>query len=103
MKYSSKNETIMQQYYSTINERDRRRYAALEVLKLGYGGKTYIMKLFSCSNHTIDRGIAEVESNDNLTSIRKAGGGRKKKVDSMPELNDAFLNILKHNTAGSPN
>ena len=69
----------MLKYYSTLNEKDRRRYAAIEALKLGYGGKSYIMNLFSCSNHTIDRGILELETEDVGESIRKPGGGRKKK------------------------
>ena len=29
----------MQRYYQSLSEKDRRRYAAVEALKLGWGGK----------------------------------------------------------------
>ena len=38
-RYSVIIETQMQKLYNTLNEKDKRRYAAVEVLKLGYGGK----------------------------------------------------------------
>jgi len=82
MIYSLKVENMMKNLYSSLNEKDRRCYAALEVSKLGYGGKQYIMDLFSCSHHTIDRGLWELEHEGESFSerIRKKGGGRKKKA-----------------------
>ena len=35
-------EQLMRKYYSTLSEKDRRRYAAIEAKKLGHGGITYI-------------------------------------------------------------
>jgi len=35
-------EAQMQRYYQSLSEKDRRRYAAIEVIKLGYGGQVYI-------------------------------------------------------------
>ena len=35
-------EQVMQQFYTTLFEKDRRRYAAVEASKLGHGGVTYI-------------------------------------------------------------
>jgi hypothetical protein len=82
MSYSLKIENTMLKVYTNLNEKDRRRYAAIEALKLGHGGKQYIMNLFSCSHHRINRGLWELDHEEGHTSnrIRKKGGGRKKKA-----------------------
>ena len=51
--YPSKVEQQMQQFYHSLSEKDRRRYAAIEALKLGWGGITYISQLFGCDYYTI--------------------------------------------------
>lgn len=43
--YSSKIEQQMQRLYSSLNEKDRRRYAAIESMKLGWGGMSYVSNL----------------------------------------------------------
>ena len=35
----------MRDFYDSLSEKDRRRYAAIEAEKLGYGGASYIRKL----------------------------------------------------------
>ncbi len=40
--YPAPIEAQMQQYYQSLSEKDRRRYAAIEAVKLGYGGQVYI-------------------------------------------------------------
>lgn len=74
--YSAKVERQMKRLFQSLNERDRRRYAAVEVEKLEHGGLEYIAKLFACDPKTIRRGIAELESEDSLASARqrKKGG-----------------------------
>ena len=47
--------------YCSLSEKDRRRYAAVEASKLGYGGTTYIADLFDCDPDTIRQGLADVE------------------------------------------
>lgn len=81
MNYSLDIENMMIKLYKNLNERERRLYAAVEVEKLGYGGKQYLMNLFSCSHHTIDRGLWELKNEEETLKgrIRKKGGGRKKK------------------------
>ena len=81
MSYSLEIENTMLKVYTNLNEKDRRRYVAVEALKLGYGGKQYIMNLFSCSHHRINRGLWELDHEEENISdrIRKKGGGRKKK------------------------
>ena len=52
----------MKSFYRSLNERDRRHYAAIEALKLGHGGVDYISQVLKCDQKTISKGIAELES-----------------------------------------
>ena len=102
--YSSDVEQQMQRYYQSLSEKDRRRYAAIEAIKLGYGGVSYIGALLGCHAHTIRRGIAELQSEQAMSKerIRQPGGGRKRALDSIEGLSDAFLRVIEAHTAGSP-
>jgi len=58
--YSSTIEEGMQLFAATLNERDLRRYAAVEALKLGHGGIGYISQLLNIDPQTISKGIEEL-------------------------------------------
>jgi hypothetical protein len=58
-------EESMKVFYNSLNERDRRRYAAIEAIKLGHGGIEYISKILSIDPKTIKKGIEEVKKNFN--------------------------------------
>lgn len=90
--------------YSLYSEKDRRLYAAAEALKLGYGGITYISELFKCDRKTISKGIYELEHPELIEKnrIRKEGGGRKTVIESIPDINEAFLKVVYLYTAGDP-
>jgi len=60
IRYSSKIERYMRDYYKTLSESDRRRYAGIEAIKLGHGGTTYIAKVLGCSLHTVQKGRSEI-------------------------------------------
>lgn len=79
--YTTEEETIMLNFYSSLNESSKRRYAGLESKKLGHGGKKYIKELFSTSYDSISKGLRELSSSDlsENSRIRKPGGGRKSK------------------------
>ena len=68
-------ENQMQQLYESFNEKDRRRYAAIEAYKLGHGGVGYIADLFGCHPDTIAQGRRDLE---NLPADEAAGRVRKK-------------------------
>ena len=51
----------MVNFYVSLSEKDRRRYAAVEAGKLGHGGVAYIAELFGCDADTIRRGMTDVE------------------------------------------
>lgn len=53
-------EQQMQRYYESLSEKDRRRYAAIEAVKLGYGGISYISRLLGCHYRTITLGMDEL-------------------------------------------
>jgi hypothetical protein len=64
-------------FLSTLNERQRRLYAGLESLKLGYGGDSYIADLFGMDPHTVARGRRDLEQgNWDASRVRTEGGGR---------------------------
>ena len=44
-KYPDIVESQMVRFYCSLNERDRRRYAAIEAAKLGHGGIQYMIEL----------------------------------------------------------
>jgi hypothetical protein len=102
--YPSKIEAQMQRYYQSLSEKDRRRYAAIEAVKLGYGGQAYIRRLFGCHHETLALGMAEVEDETALERdrIRQKGGGRKSAFEMIGGLDEAFLGVLEQYTAGSP-
>jgi len=73
--YCEEIERHMLNFYRSLSEKDRRRYAAVEAEKLGRGGKTYIADLFDCSLDTIAVGVCDIEQ---LPEDQAAGRVRKK-------------------------
>jgi hypothetical protein len=69
----------------SLNELERRLWAATEALKLGRGGITAVSKALRISRTTIRRGILEIATGQadsgsrGNARIRKSGGGRKSK------------------------
>ena len=102
--YPKSVEVIMQNLYHSLSEKDRRRYAAVEVKKLGYGGISYICRLLECNEVSVKHGLRELEQPLSNTDkrIRQPGAGRKKVVDIMVGLDEVFLRIMSNHTAGSP-
>lgn len=102
--YPAEIEAQMQRYYQSLSEKDRRRYAAIEAVKLGYGGQRYIRRLFGCHHETLALGMAELEDEAALAGdrIRQVGGGRKSAFATIAGLDEAFLRVLEQHTAGSP-
>ena len=87
-----------------MSEKDRRRYAAIEALKLGYGGISYMVTLLGCHAHTVRRGMEELRDEQAMSDkrIRQPGGGRKRVREQIKGLDEAFLRVIDHHTAGSP-
>lgn len=82
-RYSPEIESKMLAHFASLSEKDQRHYAAIEALKLNYGGKRYISKLFNVSEYRIRQGIEELNNPERMAEIpigkqRRPGGGRKK-------------------------
>jgi hypothetical protein len=73
--YALEIEQHMKQFYDSLSEKDRRRYAAVEVEKLGQGGVQYVARILGCDPTTIRQGREDVA---NLPEDEAAGRIRKK-------------------------
>lgn len=82
--YSPEIERFMQQLYGSLSERDRRRYAAVEALKLGHGGILYLAQLFGCAEKTIRRGLSELFAPVELPPGRSRKKGAAANAVSTP-------------------
>ena len=74
--YEEAIERQMVNFFGSLSEKDRRRYAAVEAAKLGHGGKAYIARLFGCDPDTIAVGANDVErlpEDDASGRVRKKG------------------------------
>ena len=71
--YTPEIEATMREFYTSLNERDRRRYAGLEALKLGHGGQHYIARVLGCSRRTVRKGAQEVSGLSNQAIIEQIG------------------------------
>lgn len=102
-KYTFEIELMMKKLYDSLNERDRRRFAAFETLKLGYGGQKYVCKILGCNSEAVSHGIKELkEEQMSSDRVRQSGGGRKRFIDTIKNIDSVFLLVLKNFTAGNP-
>jgi len=60
--YDEAIEKAMVTLHGSLSEKDRRRYAAVEAKKLGYGGILYIATLLNCDQKTIQKGLRELKN-----------------------------------------
>lgn len=103
-KYPKTIEKLLKRLYDFLSERDRRLYAAVIALGLGWGGRQYIAEILGCDPRVISRGIKELKNNflGPKERIRAAGGGRKKTIETTENIDKTFLDVLKDYTAGDP-
>ena len=73
--YPEEVERKMQQFAHWLSEKDRRRYAAVETLKLGHGGLEYIARLLGCDSKTIRQGLQDLDQSEDPAAdrVRKKG------------------------------
>jgi len=103
--YDWEMEAMMKRLYDSLNERDRRRYAGIEALRLGHGGRNYIAGVLGCSRRTVSKGAREVSglsTKEVEARIRQSGGGRKAYAIHWPQIDEQFLAVLRDHTAGDP-
>jgi hypothetical protein len=103
--YTPAIEQLLRQYYQSLSEKDRRRFAAVEAIKLGHGGIRSIANVLGCDPHTVKEGMREIEqlpADPAEHRVRKSGGGRKKTEAKHPDVIEQVQNALKDRTAGAP-
>jgi hypothetical protein len=74
--YSATVEQKMKRFHDWLSEKDRRRYAAVEALKLGHGGIEYVARVLQCDPKTIRQGMQELAGEEDAAAgrVRKKGG-----------------------------
>ena len=87
-----------------LDERGRRRWAAVEARALGRGGITAVASATGISDRTIRNGLRELDAPDLLPAHRqrRAGGGRKGYNQTQPQLLAALDRLVEPATRGSP-
>jgi len=81
-------EQDMRDFYATLSEKDRRRFAAIEAQQFGHGGIKYIAEVLGCSRRTIERGLNELSAlpcDPAAGRVRRPGAGRKKRLPLAPK------------------
>ena len=74
-------------FAATLNEKDRRRFVALQAKQYGHGGIAWICRVVGCSRHTVENGMLELDrlAEDPVAGrVRRAGAGRKKTFGRTP-------------------
>lgn len=104
--FTPKQEEIISSFFNSLNEKDKRHFASVESKLMGHGSKKYLANLLGISVKTIIRGVKEIENSENLNQtfdrVRNVGGGRKDYEKKFTNIDNAFLDVLKDNTAGDP-
>ena len=73
-------------FASLLDEKQRRLYAGLESLQLGYGGDSAVAEFLGMDNHTVAKGRRQLLAQDiEVERLRRAGGGRKAVEKKRPK------------------
>ena len=88
----------------SLNERQRRLWAAAEALNIGRGGISAVSRATGISRITIMHGISELNEGQTLPPqrIRRSGGGRKRGCEKQPGLKPALDAIVEPGAKGDP-
>jgi len=103
--YSPDIERLLCQYYQSLSEKDRRRFAALEAITLGHGGIRYIAQVLGCDPQTVKDGRRALTPRPDDPAGRrgrKPGGGRKKTEVTHADLTQQVQDTITDRTAGDP-
>jgi predicted ArsR family transcriptional regulator len=87
-----------------LNERSRRRWAAAEARSHGRGGIAAVARATGLSEGTVRRGLAELDSGEQLDveRVRRAGAGRPGILEREPGLSEALDQLIDPVTRGDP-
>ena len=88
----------------TLDERQRRLWAATEARAIGWGGAALLTRATGLARATILRGMTEVDAGVKLAPgrVRQAGGGRKLLTALDPQLVKAMERLVEPTARGDP-
>jgi hypothetical protein len=91
-----------------MDERMRRRWAASEARAYGWGGIRAVSQVTGMSPSTIRSGLKELAEQERhpkaavTTRLRRAGGGRKRRTETDPQLQESLEKLVEPLTRGDP-
>ncbi|WPL14132.1 ISAzo13 family transposase [Thiorhodovibrio litoralis] len=109
--YGPAHEQLMRRYSRSLPEDHRRRYAAVEAEKIGYGGVAYVARVLGMSRATVHSGLRELEEFDSdhpqrpsgdPQRVRRPGAGRPPRLETDPGAEETFKEVMEAHSAGSP-
>jgi hypothetical protein len=90
----------------TLDERQRRRWAAAEATSWGYGGVSLVSRSTGISRRAIHAGLHELQADPNAAlaadRVRRSGAGRKALTQTQPDLLDALDALVEPTSRGDP-
>ena len=86
----------------SLDERQLRLWAASEAKAAGYGGISLVARISGLARSTIHVGLAELDAGLPTGRIRKAGAGRKRHIETQPELLAALDALVEPHSRGDP-
>lgn len=92
------------QFFDSLSEKDRRRFAAIEAERLGWHGVRAVSEFYEIHPNTVRQGKQELAEGfqEPPGRIRKPGGGRKPAELQYADIDEVFLDVLDTHTAGDP-
>jgi len=87
-----------------LDERARRRWAAIEAESIGYGGIAAVAEATGLSDRTVRNGIQEIREGRTVpvNRQRRAGGGRKTLEGEQQDLIEAVDRLVEPTERGDP-
>lgn len=102
---TTENREIFLKVFTTLNEAQKRRFAALRALEIGWGGISEVSEYTGLTYKTIRKGIDELQNQEIIEDserVRKSGGGRKRIEIKDSNIMKDLEKIMNENTAGDP-
>ena len=91
---------------STLDERQRRLWAAAEATTWGYGGVSLVSRSTGISRRAIHVGLHELQAEPTTAlpakRVRRSGAGRKALTATQPDLLDALDALVEPTSRGDP-
>lgn len=92
--------------FGILPESQKRWFAAVKSMEIGYGGISIVSRVTGLSRTTITQGKKEIKNLDEVSlsqiRVRQEGGGRKSSTAKDAKLNHSIEQILSETTAGDP-